>query len=105
MNSYLKARLKVSNGTYFRSVDDDAAEVWAMQDAVKDIMRWYKGLETDKVLHCALNAIEDMRPGTKTRQLTDEVRHCILYEDEYREAQFRRAFPALRLYLNGLRVR
>ena len=103
MNSYLQARLKVSNGTYFRSVDDDAAEVWAIQDALGDVMRWYKGLEPDKILHKALNAIEDMFPGTKTRQLTDEVRHSILYQDEYREAQFKKSFPALRDYVTRKR--
>jgi hypothetical protein len=99
MNPYLEARLKVSSGTYFHSVSDDAAEVWAIQDALGDVMRWYKGLEPDKTLHKALNAIEDMYPGTKTRQLTDEVRHCILYEDEYRELQFRKSYPTLRLYV------
>lgn len=98
MNPYLQARLKVSSGTYFRSVDDNAAEAWAIQDALGDVMRWYKGLERDTVLHKALNALEDMC-GDRVIKLTAEVRHCILYQDEYREAQFKKSYPELRRFV------
>lgn len=84
------------NGMYFGGVDCSAAEKYARLDAVADIEQWSKGSGSDKVLHEALNAIEDMVPGTKTIQLTDAIRQAVFYEDEERREIVSRALPALK---------